>query len=673
MNTSVPSDSMEATAVAALRSGDVDRAVRLLGDHLADVSCAVALREWAVLERRMDLLGTAQAALGQASGDERIVSAAVAEQLRGNPAGAVSLLSAVSAESAAAASAAHHLGRALQNLGRADEAEASVRRALSLREDYPEARYSLGHILRASGRLIDALRAYQDVRRQRPKSLAVLFNLGVTLSAMDRSEAALEPLTTLLELDPEHVEARLCRGLCRQVLGQIPAARDDYRVALQLQPDHPLAHFYLGCLYNEMMLTDQAREHLRRALDLSPDDPEIIAEWVGMLEQTSELDSAAADIARGLAVAPGHPLLQLEAARIERRQGGLARARSRLLAIDAETLKPRPAVQYWFERALVHDQSNESADAMAALDRANALAMKNPRRAEIDRSAFPLRCETVRRWIREGAPGLRPAASDPPVDLPFQPAFLVGFPRSGTTLMDTMLDAHPGVASIEERATLERVVDEVLDPLGGYPKALSALQPDRIQQARSVYAQAAAAHLPRHFAGRVLDKLPLRVLRAPLIARLFPDAPIVFAVRHPCDVVLSNVMQQYVPNEAFIHFDTIEHAARIYTQVMSLWREILPHLPTAPHWLRYESLIERPEEELAATCAALGIELHPDMLDPVRRLAERGRVQTNSYQQVAEPLYRRAVGRWRRYRQWIDPVLPLLEPHIEWLGYPAPD
>jgi hypothetical protein len=145
-----------------------------------------------------------------------------------------------------------------------------------------------------------------------------------------------------------------------------------------------------------------------------------------------------------------------------------------------------------------------------------------------------------------------------------------------------------------------------------------------------------------------------------------------FALRHPCDVVLSNVMQQFRPNEAFIHFDSIESAARSYDAVMRIWRQISERLPLRLHYVRYEDLVVEPERELAAALDALGLGANAAVLDPQQRLAERGRIRTNSYQQVSEPLYRRAAGRWERYRPWLEPVLPLLQPHIDWLGYATP-
>ncbi|MDZ4811213.1 MAG: sulfotransferase [Pseudomonadota bacterium] len=656
-------------AESRFRAGDGEAGVQLLLEFSDDFHCAVRLREWAVAERRLDLVHSTIQATLTADLPEAAVSRAVLQLLQGESSAALDALQLLIHAYPQLETAHHHAGRALQNLGRSDEAAATVQHALRLRADYPEAWYSLAHIERARGCLLESVDAYRTALRQMPAFRAALLNIGITLCALDQAEAALEPLDQLLRREPDAVDGLINKGLCLHILGRIAQSRACYELALQHAPDHPLAHFYLGCLLNEEMETGLARSHLEAALVSNRSDPDVLTELIGLLEQTNDLAGAASKIQEGLAHAPSHPGLNLEAARLDRRQGRIKDARERLLALDARALPTRLAQQYWFERGLLHDRAQEFDRAMEAWERGNALAALSPRRKQIDHNAFSRRCDQIARWLEQGSPGTAQCPDDPFPDLPFRPAFLVGFPRSGTTLLDTMLDAHPDVVSIEERATIEAVVEEILQPEGGYPNAMALLNPDALIAAREIYRRSIQPWLPNEFRGVLLDKLPLRLLRVPLIHRLFPDAPILFAVRHPCDVVLSNFMQQYVPNEAFVHFDSIADAARMYDQVMRLWRQMLETLPIRPHWVRYESLVADPAAELAAACAALKLEVREEMLDPAQRLKGRERIQTNSYQQVAEPIYRRAAGRWQHYRRWLTPVLPLLRPHIQWLGY----
>lgn len=649
----------EAGAVACLRAA---------GD---DPRCLARLRDWALMERDQATLSDALARLDASDAAEGVVARAVAAQLRGDESTAMRLLQPLL--DAADHPAAHlHAGRLLHNQGRSGEAEAELRRALALDPALDEARYSLAHVLRAVGDLEGAVKAYRDVIARRPGSRAALLNLGITLCAVDRPADALAPLDRLLALDAGSVEGWINRGLCLHVLGDHAGAIAAYRRVLDVAPGNARAHYHLGCLFNELLDTESAISHLERALATDPGDPDVRMELAGLMEQCNDLEAAMAHVEGGLALAPGHPGLQIEAARLERRRKRPADARERLRAIDAARLPTRLAQQYWFERALVHDATGDCDDAMHALARAHAVAAANPRRQAVDRGAYPRRIGQLDRWLADGAPGARPLPTDPPCETGHSLAFLVGFPRSGTTLLDVILDAHPGIASIEERPTLEPVAERLTGDGMGYPDAMRRLEPADLVAARARYLDNIAPFLPDGFQGLVVDKLPLRLLRAPLVGRLFPDALVMFMCRHPCDVVLSNYMQQYRPNEAFVHFDSLESTAAMYDRIMRTWRAMTTQLPLKAHVVRYERLVESPETEVGAVLDALGLELRREMLDPALRLVGRGRIETNSYHQVAEPIHARSSGRWMRYRRWLEPVLPVLEPHIEWLGYPDP-
>jgi tetratricopeptide (TPR) repeat protein len=662
-------DAALAQAESAFRRGDEAAAIALLDQAQADPRGVLRLREWAVAERRFDRLAPILARQKDGSDAEAAVARAIARQIAGDAHAALGELKSVLGAHPNLASAHHHAGRALHNLGRRAEALAALRVALQLQPEYPEARFSLAHALRAAGRLEEAAASYRDATGLRPGWCSAWLNLGITLAAADRAEQALAVFDHLLQLDPESIEAWVNRGLCLHVLGRGAEARESQQQALVRDPQHPMAHFYLGCLLNEDMDSDGARRHLEAALAAAPGDPDILAELAGLAEQNSELEAARRYVAQGLAAAPLHPGLTLEAARLARRAGEIESARARLLALDGQPLPERMAQQYWFERALTHDRSDEPAATMQALERAHAMAARSPRRREIDPTAFPRRLDAISRWLDTGALGAMPRPDDPVAAPGFAPAFLFGFPRSGTTLLDTMLDAHPQVASIEELPDFENAVATMLGPARFYPQAMTTLASADLARGHAAYAEAVRARLGDELRPVVLDKLPLRLLQAPLIHRLFPDAPLLFVLRHPCDVVLSNVMQQFRPNEAFIHFDSVEAAARTYDAVMQVWRKIVERLPLRLHYVRYEALVAAPEAELANALSALGLADCVATLDPETRLAERGRIRTNSYQQVAEPLYRRAAGRWQRYRPWLEPVLPLLRPHLAWMGY----
>lgn len=637
-----------------------------------DPGALARIRDWALVERDQRVLDAVSSSLADLGDPEADVSAALRLVQAGDAGAAVGLLRQVARRpDGARATVWHHMGRALHNIGERDRALDFLRQAAAAPGSDPAAHYSLAHALRAGGQFGEAEAHYREYLAHRPGSPAARLDLGITLCAADRTGEAVALFDELLAEWPGHRPALLNRGIALHVLGHWEEARSAFERILESDPGDAQAHFHLGCLHKEQFQANAARQHLLAAVAADPGDAEAHAELAGLFEQGNDLAMAAHHVQLGLAAAPGQPSLLLEAARLARRDKRPTDAQALLRRLDPRALPERLAMQLAFESALVADALGDPSAAIAALEVAHRLEAASPRHRAVDRSAYPARIGEITAWLEAGAPGARASPLDPRPAPGFRPSFLVGFPRSGTTLLDTVIDAHDNVVSIEERPTIESVAERLGSGDARYPWGMAGLRPDDIVAARARYEAQVRAATPDGYSGLVLDKLPLRMLRVPLIRRLYPDAPILFMARHPCDVVLSNYMQQFRPNEAFVHFGSIASAADLYARIMDAWLEMCRRLPLDVHVVRYERLVASPDEELESACAALGIRYQPSALDPARRLAGRG-VQTNSYHQVAEPIYQRAVGRWTRYGSWLDPVLPRLRPYIEALGYPDP-
>ena len=243
------------------------------------------------------------------------------------------------------------------------------------------------------------------------------------------------------------------------------------------------------------------------------------------------------------------------------------------------------------------------------------------------------------------------------------PAFLVGFPRSGTTLLDTFLMGHPRACVIEEGSMLEKATGVISDtPQLDWP-------PEAVARARKTYLDELSRHVDPNFAGLVVDKHPLNMLRLAVIYALFPDAKVIFAQRHPCDVVLSGFMQNFQLNHAMASFLELTDAADFYDAVMTIWELSRNAVPLAIHTVTYECLTADPSRELRPALEFLGLDWSDELLDHQATARNRGSIMTASYDQVVQPLSRAPSGRWRRYREQLEPVLPILLPWAQKLGY----
>jgi hypothetical protein len=275
--------------------------------------------------------------------------------------------------------------------------------------------------------------------------------------------------------------------------------------------------------------------------------------------------------------------------------------------------------------------------------------------------------EFVRRLARD-LPDSLPASRPSP-----SPArghvFLLGFPRSGTTLLEQVLASHPAVATLDERDLLSEAESELLRPDGGMAR-LAALDEQELEHYRAAY-WLGVERLQRPTEGKVLvDKLPLHTVRLPLIARLFPEAKILFALRDPRDVVLSCFRRSFRVNASMYEFVTLERAAAFYDAVMGLGLRCRERLALTVRETRYEDLVGDFDAEAARICAFIGVEWDARLRDFAE--AARGRViRTPSAGQVRRGLYASGQGQWRRYEAQMTAVQPTLAPWVERFGYSA--
>ena len=464
---------------------------------------------------------------------------------------------------------------------------------------------------------IDALR---NAARLNPGDFSLRWSLGAALAAADRHEEALLALDEFEQLAGRTSDSALARGRCLLALLRLEDVEKAYREALRLAADNADAYRELGLF----------------------------------LERTNRLDSL--DELIDEASAAGVPQDRLGHLYVVRtlREGRAEEAYSLLKSVD-----PAEDPLGWQRvKSKIADRLGKSAEAFAAADAMNRLAP--------DFDAWRKRGDDYRARLRKLARAFIDAESLP--QLPSgdrrPPAFLVGFPRSGTTLLDTFLMGHRDTRVLEEVHLLGAAEREI-----GKVAELPHASLTSLKRARQAYFTALDQHVERDFSGLVVDKLPLNLLGGPFIQSLFPGAPIIFAQRHPCDAVLSAFMQSFVMNDAMASFLTIEDAADLYDTVMSGWTAMAEAFTLNVHTVRYERLVEDPEAVLRPLVEFLGLPWDEQMLAHTETAKKRGTIITPSYDQVTEPLTSRSSGRWKRYRKQLEPVLPVLLPWAQRLGY----
>lgn len=558
------------------------------------------------------------------------------------------------------------LGATQRRLGHYAEAEASGRRAVLLAPNQTFAHHTLGVALQCQGKLEDAMSCYRQAIRLKPDYPDPHYLLGNALLQSGQLHDAESSLRQALALRPTQFEALSDLGALLLTLNRVDEAAHFLQRALGQQPDSIEVLANLGSLKEKTGDMEGALECYRQALSRRPDSPDVLAKQGELLERLGSLDEAEAAVTRGLASAPSHPLLNLVAARLDRRNDRLAEGTARLERLLDHPMPLETRCEAHLLLGQLHDRMGNTEQVMPHLSagkRGVALAT-DPDGSS--RARFLARINQARTWLDGGASGLDQRESPPSEDTPI---FLIGFPRSGTTLLEQVLDSHPALQALEEKPMVAAMEQAFLALTGGGRDALQALSESHILELRRLYFQEAARHLERRPGTRLVDKLPLNIVAVPLIWRVFPEARFILAIRHPCDVVLSCLMQNFGHNDAMAGFVSLDSIAGIYARVMGAWGEYTESLPL--HWqrVRYEDLITDFEPETRKLLDFLGVGWDDAVREHTRHAQQRLAIKTPSYHQVTQPLYQHAKYRWKHYEDAFGPVMTTLRPFIDRFGY----
>jgi len=458
-------------------------------------------------------------------------------------------------------------------------------------------------------------------------------------------------------------------GAIHAALMDFDASIASFERAVELRPDVPDSYFHLGNTLFEKGDLTAAIERFRRAVELRSDYPEAHNKLCQTLERSNRIDELEVALVDAKEKCPAeHPALQLREAELLKRKKDFAAARACLessewRSADAET---QEAAAYLL--CDLCDRLDDPDVAFGYAADANRICAAGLSAQRTDRGAyFRLIDELAAAFAQERVAGWpeRNSAEDGPY-----PVFLVGFPRSGTTLLNTILHSHADILTTEEVPTVFALESAMREITGGSLDTLAALDAEQIGSLRRVYFDELDKYLE---AGdrpkRVVDKLPLNLVQAGVIYRVFPDARFIFAQRHPCDAVLSCHMRAFKMNEGMVNCLDLRSAARLYDSVMRLWTHYQDVLPLQVHTVRYESLIRDFDSTVSACLDFLDMDWDDGVRDYVKTAKHSKQISTPSYDQVTQSLYTGASGRWQRYREHLEPVLPVLLPWAESMGY----
>ncbi len=560
----------------------------------------------------------------------------------------------------------NRLGLGLKAAGNLRDAEIALRKAISLMPSFHIAHINLGNTLIELGRAKDAVTCFKQATSLKPDFATTHFNLANTFQILGKFEQAVASYKQAIGLNPDHFEAYNNLGFTLSNLQRPEEAESCYKSAIALNPDYSEAYLNLGNLHYGMERLKEAVESYQKAIETKPNYAEPYLNLCELFEKTNRLDDVLkiAENGKGKVSDREDEFLFFEAS-ILFRQECYERAGSIISKINLAALSNQRKTAFLKLKAdwLHHQKDFDGAfNTFLAMNQnaKNSAKYRNSQPDQYYDSQKENVCELARLQNSSSFKGKIQTES-------FQPTFLIGFPRSGTTLLDTILRSHSKIEVIEEQPMVWAMSEKL-----GYSKSVSDIEnidEDLVMSLRQVYINELAKHVDLSGKSLVIDKLPLNILSIPLIKKVFPNAKFILVLRHPLDCILSCWMQNFNLNPAMANMVELNRIVDFYCIVMEMLKLCEQRYQMNICTIRYEDLVVNFDENISNLLAFFDLSWEREVKDYQKTALSRAKVNTPSYSQVVKPIYDSASYRWKKYEKQLLTYKPKLSFWAQSFGY----
>jgi len=565
------------------------------------------------------------------------------------------------------AEAHSNLGNIFQKLGQLEEAVKCYEKALAIKPDYAEGYSNLGLALYELGQLDAAVKCFEQALAINPEFAEAHNNLGNTLKELDQLDGAVKHYEQALTIKPEFAEAHSNLGNALQELGQLETAVKYYEQALTIKPEFAEAHSNLGVIFQELGQLEEAVKRYEQALAIKLDYAEAHSNLCELYYKSNMISELRSALTRAQKKLPeNEPSLLFRLAQLANHEKHFEDCRQFLELISPDELAPKLKIGSSELLAKTYNKLNLYQQAFNQFEITNRIVLQ-----ELDTKKVNGQCyfqqvsQSLGAWSNTTD---IPWAASQAINQQHSLVFLVGFPRSGTTLLDSILRSHPELSVVEEKPMVRIMYNHLKGSVT--PASLAILNNHQINELRGIYFKELATHLSSNMKHTlVIDKFPLNIIHVGLIHRIFPDAKFILALRHPYDCVLSCFMQNFKLNDAMANFLTLEDSAKLYGTTMRLWDEYNKVLDLNVGQLKYENLIQDLQATLIPLLNFLDLDWDDNLLNYQQTALSRGQINTPSFNQVTQKLYTQANGRWKNYQGQMKEVSSWLDPWVDYFNY----
>ena len=531
-----------------------------------------------------------------------------------------------------------------------------------------DSNYLLGTLYLQNQRFNEAKIKFKKAIKIKPNHAASCNNMGAVLCELKEYREAINYFQKAINVQPSFAQAYNNIGSILKEQEQYKKAIYYFQRSIEIQPRLKEAYLNLGITYKELGEFEKAIAYFKKIIEIQPGNIKAHQNLMESYEKTNKEKELKLAISNAKKFIKNIDIIKLYEALVLYNNNKFTDAKNHLETISFDTKDTKNEIIKSITLANCYDRIGDAKNAFKYFTKANSLYPELKKINVFDRKRYLQSIKVRAKFFSQNKvkkwKNLKPSKND------LNPIFLIGFPRSGTTLLDAVLSSHPKVEVIEEKPVVKKLIDSLQKlPQGGL-EDLENIRDDELEKIKKIYFDFLESQIKnKDNSNLYIDKLPLNIIHVGEIVRIFPNSKFIFSLRHPYDCVLSCFMQNFVLNDAMANFLDLKNAAHLYDVVMRLWVQYISIFKINYHEVRYESLVGNFEPTIRSVLNFLKLPWNSSVLGYTELVKKRKNIATPSYNQVTKPIYTHAEGRWKKYEKQISNIYPILDPWVKKFDY----
>ncbi|MDA8643397.1 sulfotransferase [Candidatus Pelagibacter bacterium] len=544
-------------------------------------------------------------------------------------------------------------------------AEDNLKKILDIDENNLKALFILGSVFIQTEQLDSAIDYLNKVNNIDPNIANVHNNLGIVYIKLKKFQDAKKFFNKTLEINPSHLDAYNSLGIVYAELGDLNQALFNVKKVLELNSNFVSAHNNLGLIYKKFEHFNEAETSFKKAIEIDFKFIESHYNLMELYEKGNQNDKLESIVNNFEKLFKANSITSLYRGHILYKKDLFLEAIKSLESFSIEN-----NINLEVDRINLlgksYDKIGNINDAFLSFEKANLLNT-NLKIEGINKNNFLNEIKIRINYFKN----IKIVEKLPKQSQNYQdPVFMIGFPRSGTTLLDTILRSHPMIEVIEEKSSVKKIVNSLNKLSNNIFEGFNNIKDVNIKEIRKNYFEDLLSYINHHDKDFIyIDKLPLNIVYIAEILKIFPHAKFIISLRHPCDCILSCYMQNFKLNDSMSNFLNLKDTAVTYDLIMNLLKIYKSKFNFNFYEIKYENLISKFDNEIKNLLGFLELPWNDSVLEYQKTASERERIFTPSYDQVIKPLYLKSAGRWKKYENKLSNVYPILEPWIKEFKY----